>query len=141
MERKVTNVPAAQNQSGPERDEQATDRTQVRVAAREKAVSDAKMLPAGVFGLAKKIAKKFATKLKAESSEIQTESAFGEVVVHAIPVYDKPVNINSPRNEASDEEMEEVYKKLRKIEKPKVVKIRKETKKKAEVLKLRRRVP
>ena len=106
----------------------------------KKVIGDAKLLPSAAFALAKKIAKKLSSKFNAKTSEIQTERAFGEVVVNVIPVYDSEVNINSPRYEATEEEMEEVYKKLRVIEKPKKEKI-KIKKKETEVLQLRRRVP
>jgi len=69
----------------------------------KKPIGDAKNLSASTFSLAKKVAKNQASKLKAGSSEIQTESAFGEVVINVMPVYDKPVSVNSERYEASDE--------------------------------------
>jgi histidine triad (HIT) family protein len=108
----------------------------------KKPVGDAKNLPSSAFTLAKKIAKRIEAKLKANSSEIQTERAFGEVIVNVMPVYDKPVGVGSERYEASDEEMEEVYQKLIVVKKQKIekVKIKKEPKKKA-VLKLKRRIP
>lgn len=108
----------------------------------KKAVSSAKLLPSEVFSLAKKVAKRMSSKLKAESTEIQTENAFGEVIVHVIPVYDKPVSLSSQKHEADEKEMQEVYNKLRLIVKPKRERV-KEVKKSdsVEILKLKRRVP
>jgi histidine triad (HIT) family protein len=79
----------------------------------KKAVDDAKKLPTGAFTLAKKLASKAESKLKANSTEIQTENKFDEAYVNIIPVYDKPVNINSPRSIAKIEELEEIAKLIR----------------------------
>jgi diadenosine tetraphosphate (Ap4A) HIT family hydrolase len=107
----------------------------------KKPVGDANLMPASVFTLAKSVAKKIGSKLKAKSTEIQSESAFGEVVVNVIPVYDNPVNLSSQRYEVKEGELEEVWKKLRVVKKPKVERIKIKKKKATKVLKLRRRVP
>lgn len=107
----------------------------------KKSVSDSKLLPSSAFTLAKKIARKFATKFKASGAEIQTEAAFGEVIVNVFPVYGKPVSVDSERYDASEEEMQEVYEKLRIIVRPKKEVIRTRARKESEALKLRRRVP
>jgi len=106
----------------------------------KKPVGDANSMPASVFSLAKAVGKKMGTKLKCKSTEIQSENAFGEIVVNVIPVYDKPVSLSSERYEASEEEMAEIYKKLKVVKKPKIERIKAKPKK-LEVLKLRRRIP
>lgn len=106
-----------------------------------KSVSDSKLLPSSAFTLAKKISRKFGSKFEASGGEIQTEAAFGEVIVNVFPVYDKPVSVDSERHEASDSEMNEVYEKLRVIIRPKKTVIKQKARKEPEILKLRRRVP
>jgi hypothetical protein len=61
------------------------------------------------------------------------------VVINIIPIYDKPLDIYSERYNASNEELDEVYKILKTIPKPKVIK--QEPKKQSKVIKLQRRVP
>lgn len=98
-----------------------------------------KELPTQAFSLAKKISKKIITKLKAQGTEIQTQFSFGEVIINVIPVYDKPVSINSPREEAKEEELEEIHKLLRVVKRPPVIRQRK--RKPSSAIKLKRRVP
>jgi diadenosine tetraphosphate (Ap4A) HIT family hydrolase len=107
----------------------------------KKAVSDGKEMPSSAFVLAKKIGKKMGSRLEANTVEIQTAGAFGEVLINVIPIYDKPVNVNSPPYEASEEEMEEVYQKLRVVAKPKIKRIKQTVKKQGQVIKLSRRIP
>jgi len=107
----------------------------------KKPTGDANSVPAGVFSLAKSIGNKMDRKLKCKSVEIQSESAFGESVINVIPVYDKPVSLNSERYEAGDDEMENIYKLLRVVKKQKIERIKMKVKKKEEVLKLKRRIP
>jgi len=106
----------------------------------KKPAGDANSIPSGVYNLARTIGKKLGSKMKAKSCEIQSESAFGETVVNVIPVYDKPVSLNSERYEASDSEIDEVWNLLKIVKKPKVERIR-VLKKNEEGLKLRRRIP
>lgn len=102
---------------------------------------DANTIPASVYNLARVVARRIVSKFDAKSTAIQTENAFGEVVVNVIPIYDKPLGITSPRYDVNDKELEEVYSKLRIVKRPKVERIKKEVKKEEPVLKLRRRVP
>ena len=104
-------------------------------------VEKAKDIPAQVFSLAKKIAKKLSLKLKSKSAEIQTEFKFGEIIINVIPIYEESLNINSPRSSPSDSELEEVYKKLRVIKKPKVQRIKIKKTQETKILKLNRRIP
>src|SRR3989344_4190044 len=58
-----------------------------------------------VLTLARKLARHLVRKLKAKNTEIQTENKFGEQVINVIPVYDKPVTLNSHRYDASEKEL------------------------------------
>ena len=100
---------------------------------------DSKEVPTGALMLAKKVAVKMVSKLKAKATEIQTSRAFDEVIVNVIPVYDKRVDVNSQSYEASEEELNEVYDLLRVVRKPKKTVIR--IKKEEEVIQLKRRIP
>jgi hypothetical protein len=103
---------------------------------------DAKELPSGALILAKSVAAKMVSRLKAIATEIQTSRAFDEVIVNVIPVYDKRVDVNSPAYEASEDELNEVYDMLNVVKKPKREVIRRVTKKsEEEVVRLKRRVP
>lgn len=112
-----------------------------------KAVQTAKDIPTQAFTLAKKLSKRIISKLKAKSAEIQTESKLGEIIINIIPIYDKPLNLESPRYKASKEELEKMYQLLKLRKKPKIEKIKqpkqKEIKEGSEsnILKLPRRIP
>lgn len=109
----------------------------------KKPAEDSRALPSSAMTLAKKIAKKMVSKLKAERTEIQTSNAFNETIVNVIPIYEKDVGVNSPTYEASQEELQEIYDLLKVVKKPKKEVIRKPKKKEKEVpvLKLKRRIP
>lgn len=109
----------------------------------KKSASDTKTFPNQGFSLAKKISKKIISKLKAESTEIQTENKFGEVIINIIPVYDSDLSINSPRYKASKEELDEVAKKLQTTRKPKSPKPKPSEQKPSEpgVIKWHRKIP
>ena len=98
-----------------------------------------KDLPSGVFTLGKKIAKKITSKLGAVNVEIQSSNAFGECVLNVAPVYETPIDFKK-QYEVSEEELEEIYMKLRIVVKPKVIRIKKKTAPE-KILQLRRRVP
>ncbi len=110
-----------------------------------KPVLTAKEMPTQAFTLAKKLSKKITSKLKAKSTEIQTETKIGEMIINIIPIYEQPLNIESPRKKASNEELETLEKLLKVRKKPKIEKIRppKESKigSKSETLKLPRKIP
>jgi hypothetical protein len=106
----------------------------------KKVVGDAKSLPSGALSMAKKIAGKIISKLKANRTEIQTSNAFGEAVINVIPIYEKPLNVNSEAYEAKEGELEEVYLLLRVVKKPKREIIRRK-RAPVEILRLRRPVP
>jgi histidine triad (HIT) family protein len=108
----------------------------------KKPVVEAKSLPNSCFSLAKKIAKKTSKKLNAKSSEIQTEYKFGEMILNIIPIYDKSLNILSPRLNSNQEEIEQIWEKLRIIKKTRAPKKKiKEERKENSVLKLQRKIP
>jgi len=100
-----------------------------------------KDIPEKAFQLAKKLSEAIINKLKATSTEIQTENKFGETILNVIPVYNKQLDMNPPRIRAKKEELEEIARKLR-VEKPKIelIKIKRENKTN-QPLKLKRRIP
>lgn len=81
-------------------------------------------LPQSAFSLGKKLAKKIAKKLKAARVDLYTEKKFGEAIINVLPVYDKPLTLISPRYEASEKELEEVYGLLRVIKKPHIPRVK-----------------
>lgn len=108
----------------------------------KKQVAEAKNLSNSALSLAKNIARRISVRLKAKGAEIQTEKKFGEVVINVIPVYEKEVSINSPRYEASETELNEVFSKLNKIGIKKVEKIKiKKASQEGKVLQLKKRIP
>ncbi len=107
----------------------------------KKPAGDANSLSAGNYNLARLLAKRIALKFGAKSSAIQTENAFGEVIINVIPIYDNPVGITSPRYEVNEAELDEVYSKIRIMERSKVERIKKRVEKESPVLKLKRRIP
>ena len=97
-----------------------------------------------VFALAKKVSKRLIPKLKANSTEIHTETKLGETIINIIPIYEKPLNLNSPRTKADKEELSELENKLKTKKKVKIERIRKEIKtekKSDQILKLPRKIP
>ena len=106
----------------------------------KKHITNSKEMPTSAFTLAKKIAKKISSKLKSSGAEIVTESKFGEIILNIVPIYDKPLDLSSPRTEMTEEEINEVFKKLVKIIKPKVIKLN-QPKKQSNLVQLKRRIP
>ena len=110
----------------------------------KKAVKTPEEVSKGVFALAEEVSKKITDSLKAKSVRAETTTQFGEAIVHLIPIYDKDLDLNSPRSKASPEELQEVKKSLeiikveKKVEK---IKIKKKRGRKPKPLKLKRRVP
>ncbi len=106
-----------------------------------KEVKDTKDLPKSTHTLAKKIANEIETKLKAKSVEIQTELKFGEIIINIIPVYDKSLSLNSPRQETPEPQLAEIQAILKSKPKEKVAEPEKETKETITIPKLKRRIP
>ena len=106
-------------------------------------VPDAKLLPVGAFALAKRVAQRISRKLQSKSNLIQTETKFGESVVHVIPSYGEKKDLSSDRTSVKKEDLEAVASQIRlPIRKPKVMKIKIEKKVSPSSLhQLRRRIP
>lgn len=106
-------------------------------------VGDLRILPSSIFSLAKILGKKIVSKLNAANIEIQTEKKFGEVIVNVIPVYDSPVSLNSKRYDASEEELDEVKKKISivKVKKEKIIKKTAKSNLRENIVKLKRPIP
>jgi len=106
------------------------------------AVPKSEDLPTEAFELAKKVSKRIISKLKAEGTEIQTQFMFGEIIINVIPIYDKPLSINSPRQEIKpediDKELDPIYFELKEEKKLPIIKKRKVSSK---TIKLKRKVP
>ncbi|MCH7567879.1 MAG: HIT domain-containing protein [Nanoarchaeota archaeon] len=107
----------------------------------KKPAKNTNQIPEQAFTLAKQISKKIISKLKAKNTEIQTESKFNEVIINIIPVYDEPLNINSPRHEANEQELKEVLQKLKEEKKLEIIKIKKNKTEKSKIIKLKRKIP
>ncbi len=107
----------------------------------KEAVASQDKLPPQAFTLAQKVAKLAKDNLEAKSTEIQTETKFGEAIIHVIPIYDTLVNLQSPRKKSSLEELKELVKKIKPEEKPKILKIEKESNPQLPLVKRSRRIP
>jgi len=105
-------------------------------------VKEEKSLSKEVHSLSEQLSKKLISSLKAKSTSVVPEKKFGEVILNIIPIYDKPLNLESPRIKSSVAELEKLKLEINveKIEnKPEKIKI--EKKSQEEVLKLKRRIP
>ena len=107
----------------------------------KKEVKDVKDLPAHTLALAKKIAKRIETKLNAKNVEIQTEFKFGEIIINIIPIYDKPLSLNSQRQEIPEPQLAELQTFLKSKHEEKSSIIEKESKKTSSLIQLKRRIP
>ncbi len=106
-------------------------------------VSSKNSIPTQAFSMAKKLAKKLKNKMKASQVEIQTEVKLGEQIINIIPQYKDPVSIASPRYEASEKELDEMYKILKVKQKIKVIRLNKKSSQKpsSSLPILKRRIP
>ena len=105
-------------------------------------ITNEKDIPKEAHTLSEIISKKLIFSLKASSTSIIPEKNFGETIINIIPVYDKPLDLNSPRKDVSLEELEKLKIEInveRIISAPQKIKIEKKTKN--EIVKLKRRVP
>lgn len=101
-------------------------------------------LPKEIHELSEKISKKILESLKPKTTSILSQRAFGEVILNIIPIYDKPINLNSPTKDVPIEELEEIKKQINVIiihkSAPKeTIKMEKPAPQKP--LKLKRRIP
>ena len=100
-----------------------------------------KDIPEQAFKLAKKLSNLLINKLNAKSAEIQTENKFGETILNVIPIYDKPLNLNSERKSTNKEELTKIKDEIEKEEKKiEVIKLTKE-KSTSQPVKLKRKIP
>lgn len=111
----------------------------------KKPIVSTKNLPTPILSLAKKISKRIVSKLKAKSTEIQTEFKFGEIIVNVIPIYDKSLSLSSPRKKETPEALELIAQKLRPrkriSKKPKITKIEAQKPAESSVLQWHRKIP
>lgn len=105
----------------------------------KKPVKTAKDIPIGALSLAKKIAAKLSSKLKASSVQIITETKFGETIIDVLPSYETPLTLESPRSQSTIEQLELIAKKLRPPKKKNVIKLKSSPQN--QPLKLKRRIP
>ncbi len=104
-------------------------------------IKEEKSLSKEAHALSEQISKKIISSLNAKSTEIISEKAFGEVIVNVIPIYDKPLNLKSKREDVSIEELEKIKTSInveKIIKQSETIKIEK---KKDELVKLKRRIP
>lgn len=105
----------------------------------KKAVTEKEKIPQECFTLAQETAGNINTNLNPNSCEILEESKFGEKIINIIPIYESPLNLNSPRTKATKEELEGLAIKIQQkpIEKIKIDK----REEKIPPLKIKRRIP
>jgi histidine triad (HIT) family protein len=106
--------------------------------------SAAKEITKTTFQLAESLSKKITENLKAKSVRLETQVNFGEAIINLIPSYDnKVLDINSPRQKATPEDLEKIKKSLETIQiKPKTKKqIVKKPKPQKQEYKLKSRIP
>lgn len=105
-------------------------------------VTDTKDLPKQAFELAERVAQKITTEFKTEKTEILPQQSFGEIIINVIPVYDKPVNLNSPRAAPDDKELSKLADTLYIAkEKPKPKVIKQEVRQEQKIHILKRKIP
>jgi len=108
----------------------------------KEAVKKPSEISKSIFELAQRISKKIMDFLKAKEVKAETEIKFGKAVLNLIPIYDKPLDLKSPREESSPEELQKIKIVLDtiKIEKPspEIIKVKKPRQKK---VKLSKRIP
>jgi diadenosine tetraphosphate (Ap4A) HIT family hydrolase len=96
-------------------------------------------LPEQAFSLAKQVSQKLTKKLKSKDTNIIPQVAFGEAIINVIPIYNTPIDINSPRTQPSEEELDKIYMLLK--EKKKIEKIKIKKPKNNKPIKLKRKIP
>ncbi len=104
-------------------------------------IQEEKLLSKEVHALSEEISKKLIKSLNVKSTSIIPEKKFGEAILNIIPIYDKPLNLESERKKSSLEELEKLktsinVEKINKEPLP-IIKIEKSS----DTLKLKRRIP
>jgi histidine triad (HIT) family protein len=87
----------------------------------KKEISKSDKIPKSILSLAKKISKRIETKLKPKEVLISSSFALGEIIINVLPVYSNE-SLNSPRKQASKEELEKLKELLSKKQKTKAIK-------------------
>ncbi len=108
----------------------------IKVESKEK-------IPEGMKSLTSSLADRIKSAMQAKSVRIISEKKFGEIITDIMPVYDNEPDMDSEREVASPEELDEVQKKIMGfhiIKKPEKEVIKKEEKNQ-EIIKLRRKRP
>lgn len=96
-------------------------------------------IPENISILIDKISKNISEKLKAKEVKIIPESKLGEIIINLIPIYDKDLNLESERENSSNEDLDKIIEKLNKKEE--ITEVKKEEVKKEELKKFKRRIP
>jgi len=101
-----------------------------------------KAIPKKIIDLAQELGKKITENLKAKSAQILPQENFGEAVIHILPIYDKPLSLDSKRSKATPEQLKETAQEISLVViKKKIPVIKKKKKKKVKPLKLEKRIP
>ena len=105
-------------------------------------VKEESQLPKEAHSLSERVSKKLIENLKAKSTQVFIEKKFGEIIIDVVPIYDKPISQDSPRQKSSIEELQKIKTSINveKIEKKREI-IKKEKKQDQKPVKLKRRVP
>lgn len=93
----------------------------------KEAISNSNKVPKSIFSLANKIEKRIKEKLNPKEVLISPSFVLGENIINIVPVYSNE-SLNSPRRQASKEELEElkvILEKKQKVKKIKRAKIKK----------------
>lgn len=101
-------------------------------------------IPESAIKLAEELAKDIMSNLKAKKVKIEKEVKFNEAIIDLIPVYDSPVDINSPRKKADVKSLLDVKRELEAIKlekKVEKIKINKKELPQSQLQKLKRRIP
>ena len=101
-------------------------------------------VPKDSISLAKNLVEKIKSNLNTKSVDMQMENKFGETIIHLIPIYEKPLSLQSQRHKSTIENLQSIAEKINtiveKIEKPEPLKIKQQPQK-IEFIKRNRRIP
>ena len=110
----------------------------------KKEVFDTEDLPESIFTLAKEISQNIKSNLKPKDVSMFVNKVLGEIIINLLPIYNKE-DINSPRRQASEEELIELQEILKENkDKKEMKKVKEETKIKvlsSDEIRLPRRIP
>lgn len=106
----------------------------------KKAITDTKKTPPSIIEFSKLVAEKLTKSLGCKKVEIRSAIQFGEVIINLIPIYDKGLDLDSPRKETSDSDLEIMKNKILSY-KPPVQPVKKARKPRIQRRKIARRIP